>query len=222
MAGERRGARMRTRALHRSLSILAALAVAGPALAHPHVWVTARAELVYAADGKITAVRHRWTFDPGYSAYVTQGLGKDGKPTPEELQDLAKTNAESLAEFGYFTEMKVNGAKQAFSAPRDYGMVVADGQATLSLVLPLKTPAAPKLVALEVFDPSFFVSFDMAPGDDAIRLDNAPAGCAASVTRPKPVDGAPQQNMSEAFFQAMTNASAYGAQFSSRIIVACP
>jgi ABC-type uncharacterized transport system substrate-binding protein len=65
-----------------------ALLWAAPALAHPHVWVTARAELLYAADGKVTGVRHAWTFDKAYSAYVTQGLDadKDGKLTPEELK----------------------------------------------------------------------------------------------------------------------------------------
>src|SRR3954454_11315406 len=111
------GRRMKTCTLHRCLWTLAAVVVAGPALAHPHVWVTAKAELVYGGDGKIAAIRHRWTFDPGYSAYVTQGLGKDGKPTPDDLQGLAKENADSLAEFGYFTDMKAGGAKKAFEPP---------------------------------------------------------------------------------------------------------
>src|SRR5215204_4000259 len=89
---------------------LAAAAFAGPALAHPHVWVTARAEIVYAADGKITGVRHAWTFDKGYSAFLTQGLdvNKDGKVTPDEMQELAKENTESLSEFEYFTSVKAN------------------------------------------------------------------------------------------------------------------
>ena len=36
---------------------------AGEASAHPHVWITATSELLYAADGTITGVRHAWTFD---------------------------------------------------------------------------------------------------------------------------------------------------------------
>jgi ABC-type uncharacterized transport system substrate-binding protein len=212
---------MKSPLLYGSALGLAAMAAAAPALAHPHVWVTVKAELVYAPDGKVTAIRHNWTFDPGYSAYVTQGLGKDGKPTPEDLQELAKTNAESLADSGYFTEVKANGAKQAFEPPRDYGMALADGQATLTYVLPLKTPAAAKVLTLEVNDPSFFVAFDLAPGDDAVTLAEAPKGCAVKVTRPKPPD-ASQQQLSEAFFQAMTSASAYATQFANRVLVACP
>src|SRR4051812_36566686 len=119
---------------------LTALSFASPALAHPHVWVTAKAEIVYGPDGKVMTVRHAWTFDPAYSSYVTQGLDKnsDGKLTPDELQNLAKENAESLVEFDYFTVLKANGAKPALDAPRGYGMTFENGQVTLAFVLPLK------------------------------------------------------------------------------------
>ena len=204
---------------------LAAFGCAGPALAHPHVWVTAKAQIVFAPDGKVTAIRHAWTFDPDYSTYVTQGLDKngDGKLTPDELQDLAKENAESLAEFDYFTFLKANGAKPAFAAPRDYGMTFDNGQVTLAFVLPLKAPArADKALTLEVYDPSYFVSFSMAEGADAIKLANAPKGCAATVTRPKSVEVAKGQQLSEAFFQALNATSNIGADYSNRVLVACP
>jgi ABC-type uncharacterized transport system substrate-binding protein len=45
------------------LVALAALSTVAPALAHPHVWVTMRTELVYAPDGRITGIRHAWSFD---------------------------------------------------------------------------------------------------------------------------------------------------------------
>ena len=199
------------------------LALAMPALAHPHVWVTAKAELVYAPDGKVTAVRHIWTFDQAYSAYVTQGLDKnnDGKLTSEELQELAKVNTESLADFEYFTHLKAGGAKQAFNTPRDAKMVFENDAATLSFNLPLKKPAVSKTVALEVYDPSFFVAFTMADGDDAVKLAGAPQGCATTVTRPKPVDAAQQQRLSEAFFDALT-AAANSSGEAGKVIVACP
>jgi ABC-type uncharacterized transport system substrate-binding protein len=201
-----------------------AAASAVPALAHPHVWVTAKAEIVYGADGSVAGVRHLWTFDPAYSSYVTQGLDKngDGKLTPDELQELAKVNAESLVDFDYFTVLKVNGAKQAFGAPRDYGMTVDKDQATLSLMLPLKGQAKGKTVSLEVYDPTFFVSFGLVEGEDAVTLAGAPKGCAATVTRPKPLDAAQQQKLSETFFEALTSASNFGSSFANRAIVACP
>ncbi|HZB37734.1 MAG TPA: DUF1007 family protein [Beijerinckiaceae bacterium] len=211
-----------TRALLALVPVLAALSVAGPARAHPHVWVTAKAEIVYAED-KVSAVRHVWTFDPGYSAYVTTGLGTngDGKPTSAELRELAKVNAESLVEFDYFTVLKVNGTKQGFEPPREYDLTFENGQVTLVVVLPVKEAPRGRTVSLEVYDPSFYVSFALAQGDDAVRLAGAPKGCAATVSRPKTVEGT-QQKLSESFFEALTAASNYGANFANRAIVACP
>jgi ABC-type uncharacterized transport system substrate-binding protein len=206
------------------LSTAAVLALCSPALAHPHVAVTARAELLF-SEGKVTGVRHSWTFDKAYSAFITQGLDKngDGRLAPDELQDLAKENTESLVDFEYFTVIKANGVKQAFGAPSDYGMVFANDQATLSYVLPLRKPAgSAKTVSLEVADPTFFVAFSLADGADAVTLAGAPAGCATNVTRPKPIDQAQQQKLSEAFFEALTAASNFGAQFANKALVACP
>src|SRR5690606_24314531 len=133
------GKRMRT---HFGLPTLLAALLAGstlPALAHPHVWVSARAEVVYDEQGRITGIRHAWTFDKAYSAFITQGLDKngDGELSGDELRDLAKENTESLVEFDYFTVFKANGKKQGFDSPRDHGMVFADEALTLSFVLPL-------------------------------------------------------------------------------------
>lgn len=205
------------------VSLVALAGLAQPAQAHPHVWITAKAEIVYAADGNVSGVRHHWTFDAGYSAYLTQGLDKngDGKLTPDELQDMAKENAESLVDFDYFTVLKVNGAKQAFEPPREYGMTFENGLARLSLLLPVKSPPNGKTLSLEVYDPTFFVSFSLAEGDDAVRLAGAPKGCAATVARPKPV-AAEQQKLSESFFEALTSASNYGSNFANRAVVACP
>ena len=102
--------------------LLACLGFAGSAAAHPHVAVVVRAELVFSADSKVAAVRHRWTFDEAYSAYAVQGLdtNKDGVFSREELADLAKVNAESLSEFDFFTVVKTDGKRQEFTAPRDY------------------------------------------------------------------------------------------------------
>lgn len=210
----------------RALALVLLLAVLGPsaALAHPHVWITAKAEILYGPDGKVVGVRHAWTFDEAYSAFVTQGLDAngDGKLTPDELQELARTNTASLVDFDYFTVLKANGAKQAFGEPLNPGMSVESGRATLTFELPLKQPATSnRALALEVYDGTYFVDFRFADGEDAVRLAAAPKGCAVTVNRPKPPEG-PQRPLSEAFFEALTSSSNYGALQATRVLVACP
>lgn len=204
--------------------LLPAVLGAGPAAAHPHVWIVARAELVFAPDGKVSGVRHAWTFDEGYSAFITQGLDAngDGRLTPEELAPLAAENTKNLEEFGYFTRLKLSGRAQDFEGPREPRMVFAEGRATLGFTLPLKAPALPGrgAVSLEVYDPTFFVDFALADGEDAARLANAPAGCKTTVTRAKGLAPAGGEPLSEAFFAALTAADS--AKLANRILVACP
>lgn len=194
-----------------------------PALAHPHVWVTAKAEIVFAPDGRVTGIRHAWTFDEAYTAYVTQGLDRnnDGKLTPEELQPLADENTGSLEEFGYFTTVKVNGRKQAFEPPREPRMTMEKAQVALSFFLPLKTPAlASGALAMEIDDPSFFVYFTLADGKDSIALANAPQGCATSIAKAKPLDAAMQQILQAE--GALPQSLSGTAQYANRAIIACP
>ena len=203
------------------LSALALLAAAGTALAHPHVWVTARAELVY-EGGRVRAIRHHWTFDEGYSAVSVQGLDTngDGKTTPDELAELARTNTTSLVDFGYFTQLKAGGAKQVFGAPSNERMVFENGRTTLTFELPLANPAPGRMVVLDVYDPTFFVDFRTADGDDAVKLAGAPTGCKLKITRPKPMVEQGKQ-LEESLYQSLAASKDFADQ-SARAMAICP
>ena len=84
---------------------------ATPLAAHPHVWTTVRAEIVFGPDHRVTGIRHIWAFDEFYTAMAIEGLDtdKDGVYSKEELAPLAKVNVESLKEFDYFTFVHVEG-----------------------------------------------------------------------------------------------------------------
>ncbi|HEY2757223.1 MAG TPA: DUF1007 family protein, partial [Pseudolabrys sp.] len=99
------------RAVRLGLLAIAGLLAAAPASAHPHVWITMNAELIYAPDGSVTGIRHHWAFDDMYSAFAVQGVegAEKGKFTREELADLAKVNIEQLKEYDYFTVVTADG-----------------------------------------------------------------------------------------------------------------
>ena len=108
------------------LAALAVLLVASAALAHPHVWVTMKSELVYAADGSITGIRHAWTFDEMFSTFATQGLGEDPAAAKQEASRPEPPRPESPGggESGWFRRAWnwITGAKpdvpQAQRAPQ--------------------------------------------------------------------------------------------------------
>jgi ABC-type uncharacterized transport system substrate-binding protein len=202
--------------------LAAAMALgAGSAQAHPHVWITATSELVYAPDGSITGVRHAWAFDDMFSTYALQGIETKAKGvySREELAPLAQTNVESLKEFGFFTFAKADGKKTKFLEPVDYFLEYKDALLTLHFTLPLKTPAKPKELAVEVFDPSFFIDFKFED-KEAVKLTGAPAGCQMQFQRPG--DGtANAQKLDEQTFLSGDNSN-YGAMFANKITVQCP
>jgi ABC-type uncharacterized transport system substrate-binding protein len=209
------------RGLHLLLLAGAITLAAGSAQAHPHVWITASSELIYTPDGSISGVRHAWTFDDMFSTYALQGIETKTKGvySREELGPLAQTNVESLKEFGFFTFAKADGNKAKFLEPIDYFLEYKDAALTLHFTLPLKTPVKSKELALEVFDPSYFIDFTF--GDkDPVKLSGAPAACQMRFQRPS--DGsAGAQKLGEQTFLSGDNSN-YGAMFANKITVRCP
>jgi ABC-type uncharacterized transport system substrate-binding protein len=209
-----------TRFLSRFALAALAVMIAAKADAHPHVWVTMKSELVYAADGTATSIRHAWTFDDMFSTFATQGLAsrEKGKFTREELAPLAEVNVTSLKEFDYFTQARANGKKADLNAPVDYYLEFTDGLLTLHSTLPFKAPVKAQSLDLEVYDGTYFVDFSFAE-KEPVRLVGAPAACKLAIARP---GEAPSGKPGEAFFNNLTPSSNFGAQFANKISVKCP
>ena len=212
---------------HLCLALAGLLAFAclgsAPAYAHPHVWVTAKSEVVYAPDGSVTGVRHAWTFDDMFSAFALQGIEPNHKGvfSLEDLAPLAEVNITSLKEFDYFTHAKADGKKATFTDPVDYWLDYQDNVLILHFTLPLKAPVKAKTLALEIYDPTFFVDFSFAD-KEPVALSGAPANCKVDVQRPAQAAPAKNQQLGEAFFNALTSSSNFGAQFANAAMVMCP
>ena len=205
------------------LAAFVTLVVAVPAWAHPHVWVTMRTELVYAPDGKITGIRHAWSFDDMFSTFATQGLEskEKGKFTREELAPLAKVNVESLKEFDYFTYATADGKKAELAEPAPgYWLDYANEVLTLNFTLPFKKPVSVKELKVEIYDPTIFVDFSFAKEKPA-QLVGAPK-CKLDVVLPREMTFAEGKKLSEIPADQPNTTMAWGAQFASRLLVHCP
>jgi len=205
------------------VTVFAALAAGvGPLSAHPHVFVTAVSELIYAPDGSLTGVRHAWTFDDMFSSYAIQGLESKTKTyTREELAPLAQINVDSLKEYGFFTFAKADGHREHFQDPPvDYYLDYKNGMLTLHFTLMLKTPVKPRQLVLEIYDRTFFVEFQMAK-EDPVKLRAAPAGCQMKLDRPDGGGAVTAQALDEQTFIDGENKN-FGARFSNKITVDCP
>ena len=216
----------------RATNILAAVALvaglagsAGRALAHPHVWVTASATVLYDHNA-ITGLQQAWTFDEFYTQQAIEGLDKngDGKYDRQELQELAQVNIDGLKEFAYFTNAKLGADDLKFKPPVDYWLDYTDkGVLTLHFTLPLEKPVPADAVgfAFSVSDPSYFIAFDLAK-DDPVKLGpGAPPGCATTISDPSE-DDADSQKLNQAFSNALgTNNGKSGFGMAKSVAVHC-
>lgn len=185
---------------------LLAVALATPAQAHPHVWVTVETTVVY-DGGKVTGLRHKWTFDDMYTAMAIQGLdaNSDGTYSREELAELTKVNMDGLKEFAYFTVAKLGTEPLKTKDPSDAYLEYKDNLLSLYFTLPLEQPVAADKDGFNfsVFDESFFIAFEFGK-TDPIKLAGAPTGCHASV-------GVPENELAQ--FKALNES--FGGQLST-------
>ena len=75
-----------------------------------------------------------------YSSFATQGLAPPGELVKrEQFAPLAKENAGSLADIGYFTTLKIGGKAVDFGSVTDYWMQERpDHLVEFHVTLPLK------------------------------------------------------------------------------------
>jgi ABC-type uncharacterized transport system substrate-binding protein len=222
---------MISRSLSRSLPaafVGLGLLGAAPALAHPHVFVDARAEIVFDPQGRITAIRQVWRFDDAFSAFATQGLDTngDGILTVQELQPLAKVNIDSLKDYDYFTLLHSGGKRIGFRIPTEYWLQSNDGFLTLFYTLPLMQPVKPDAqgVKIDIYDPSYFVDYQLVEKDPA-TLKDAPAGCTVAVKRKGAPDDATAAILSQipaSEREIPASLMSVTAQLASTITVKCP
>lgn len=199
------------------------LVTAEAANAHPHVWVTYEATIVY-NNGAVTGLEHVWSFDDMYTAMAIQGLDKnnDGKYTREELAELAKVNMDGLKDFNYFTFAKLNGTELKFAGPADPWLEYENGILRLHFRMPLEQPVLAEAQGLNfsIYDPSFFIAFEPEK-TDALKLASAPEGCTATFVDPEADKNAEDaKKLGEAFFQELGGEN-YGMSQAKSVSVTC-
>jgi nickel/cobalt exporter len=165
------------------------LGLAAPAMAHPHILIDAKVAVIFDADGAVSALRHAWTFDSAFSAWMVQGLDTngDGQVSPDEMQELADENMVGLAEYGFYTQAGDLNDAMAFSASGDQRMAYQDGRTTLTFTVNAAEPLPVQgRFELGVYDPEYYVAIGFADAGD-IGLENAPAECSAELEPPRPM-----------------------------------
>jgi ABC-type uncharacterized transport system substrate-binding protein len=158
------------------------------ALAHPHVWITMRSDVVFNDKAEVTGIAVEWTFDDGYTQMALDGLDAngDGVYSQSELEPLTQENLKSLKDYNYFIVPRADGKVVTMTDPAEYGQIYSNGKLALHFTIPLANPVDPRKVEFlyKIYDPEFFIALDYVEEDPVGVIGEIPKGCHLEV---KPV-----------------------------------
>ena len=153
------------RAVWAGVAGLAALVVPLPAHAHPHIFIDAAIEVVFAPDGRAEGVRLRWSYDDFFSLTLVAERGLDpdfdGVLTPEELAQLNGFDMGWLPEFQGDTYALLDSAPLALSRPMDWTVAYEGGKLISTHYRRFDAPVDLGAAALVVqaYDPGYYTAY---------------------------------------------------------------
>ena len=166
----------------RPLSLILALAVAGPAAAHPHIFVDAGLRLAVDGQGRATGVEVTWAYDELYSLFTFGDLGLDsdydGELTAQELTALDGFDLHWVPGYAGDLYLETAAGPVPLGAPEGRGVSVQAGRIRSVHFRPLPQPVPAAGLLLRVYDPTFYTAYSLALGV------TAGAGCRAVITPP--------------------------------------
>ena len=136
------------------------------ALAHPHVYIDARLDLIYDRQGQLEAFGVEWAYDEFYSLLIIEdfGIDQDGDSvlTPEENALIQGFDSDWEADFDGRIFPFVDGQRVPLASVGEFSAEYRDGRLISYHLHPLEAPlATTKPLTVQVYDPEYYVAFSV-------------------------------------------------------------
>ncbi|MDE1992497.1 MAG: DUF1007 family protein [Rhizobiaceae bacterium] len=196
------------------------------AMAHPHIFVEARLEVLAGPDGNIQELRNVWRFDEVFSSSVLMDFDKNTnlKLDPDELKEVGKTVRDSLVDYDYYTNLTLNGKPIKVNKPDVINVDYKDGQLLMFFAVKPSEPMPMKgnRLSFGIYDPTLYTSIDFPDDKQLVTEGDAFKSCKSQVVRPDPdqVIAENKTTLTDAFFNDPTGTT-MSKLFATRIDVQC-
>ena len=155
------------------------VALAGPAAAHPHIFMETEIEVLRDAKGRAASLRVTWTYDPFFSLVLIteRGLDPDGDGTLTETETAALQGFDMNWEPGFPGDTYAFAGSQpvGLSGPRDGVARYEKGRIVSSHIRDLAAPVEGLLV-VKNYDPTYYTEYTIR----AVRAE----GCETEIIAP--------------------------------------
>ncbi len=209
----------------RSIAVILVCAgclVAAPAGSHPHAWIDLESGALLDDQGRLTGIEIDWRFDAFYTAFVLDGTRPD-QARQADLDKLAAENIGNLKDYSYFTEIEVDGQRQAVAPVDGFKTAMRGDQLWLHFVVPVATPvaaAAGHRLRYAVYDPTYFIEIRHVSKQAARVTGPGSTGCQTRLVEPRP----PMEAIALAAGLDMSESGgdSLGRLFAEWVTVTCP
>jgi ABC-type uncharacterized transport system substrate-binding protein len=206
------------------LKVFAGLAVAlggpGNALAHPHAWIDLRTRVIM-NEGRVTALELDWLFDDFYTAFVADEFVKQDRPPSEFLPEVANTYLNNLAEYGYFTDVRLDGKRLPLGEPTGAESGLREKRLWLRFEVPLVEPVDPNSgrLTVAVYDPTYYIEIVYLEGEFVAFSGPGADACFGRVIPPNPSFEAIA--LASALDRTQSGGDGLGELFAETVVVEC-
>ncbi len=149
----------------RYLAAAVAISAAGPACAHPHVFIDTQVEVIFDQAGKASQVRITWIYDDFFSLSILADQGFD----PDGDGKLTEDERRRLPGFDMHWEAGYPGDSYALSGdtplklgpPHDYTADFVDGKLVSTHLRDIEPTVDPvdRPLVIRSYDPSYYVEY---------------------------------------------------------------
>ena len=168
----------------RAALAMVVLMLAGPAQAHPHVFIDTVIKAMFDDQGQVDALEITWTYDDLYSLMIMQerGLDTDGDGALTDAETASLQGYDMNWEAGYEgdTHVLLQGQPVAITGPSDWTARVEGGYIISTHIRHLVTPVRPMQdfpLIIQSYDPTYYIAYTIMDG----LMQGEDASCDASV-----------------------------------------
>ncbi|MBW2011942.1 MAG: DUF1007 family protein [Deltaproteobacteria bacterium] len=144
---------------------------------HPHIFVANSLSMVFDDQG-LAGVRVKWDFDEFFSSMIVgdYDLNKNSKLDTSEIALIKKEAFANLAEFKYFTFIKINGKSFDVQYVLDFQAILIQGKLVYEFFIPCHVKAASsfKEFAISQYDTTYYTYVGFAK-DRPSRIEGGAA-----------------------------------------------
>ena len=161
------------------------VAMASPAVAHPHVWLDNILTFVFDGD-KVTSLRLNWSFDEFFGTAIIRRFdeNRNSRFEPDENAKLQANAFAALKEYGYFVHLKIGGKPMTVDNISGFQASVRNNQLMYDFTASLPAPVDPATaeIVVSIYDESFFVEVSLDANDPVRFSGMAPGRCSFAVS----------------------------------------